>query len=275
MKVLVSVDMEGVTGVTCADDVRPGTPGWSHFRNLMTDEVNAAIEGFVQAGATEVLVNDSHSSMRNVVIDRLDSRATLLTGSHKKYSMVEGIDSGVDAVAFIGYHTGAGKQGILSHTYLGNTYTGVWINGQESSEGYMNTLLAAEFGVPVVLITGDDHPVADGKTYATNAGGVAVKECVDRYTAVCLPPKKTMLMITAGARKSLENLASVPKPKGPFTYRIQFDSTHPINAACHIPGVEQSGEREVSFTLPKMAEALRCFGAISTIVKSGLEQVYG
>jgi D-amino peptidase len=164
MKVLVSVDMEGVTGVTCADDVRPGTPGWSHFRNLMTDEVNAAIEGFVQAGATEVLVNDSHSSMRNVVIDRLDSRATLLTGSHKKYSMVEGIDSGVDAVAFIGYHTGAGKQGILSHTYLGNTYTGVWINGQESSEGYMNTLLAAEFGVPVVLINGDYLTGADGKT---------------------------------------------------------------------------------------------------------------
>ncbi len=275
MKILLSVDMEGVTGVTCPDDVKPGTPGWSYFRNLMTDEANAAVEGFFEGGATQVLVNDSHSTMRNIVIDRLDSRATLLSGNHKRYSMIEGIDSGVDVVAYVGYHTGAGKQGILSHTYLGNTYTGVWLNGEESSEGHMNTLLAAEFGVPTVLITGDDLTVADGKRYAPNAIGVVVKECVDRYSAVCLPPEKTMAMLREGAKKSISNIRPVTKPKGPFTYRIQFDSTHPINSASHIPGVKQTGEREVSFTLPTMAEALRCFGAVSTLVKSGIEQVYG
>ena len=267
--------MEGVTGVTCPDDCRPGTPGWDHFRNIMSDEVSAAIRGFVSGGATEILVNDSHNAMRNVVIDRLDGRAQLISGHHKKYSMIEGIDSGVDAVAFMGYHTGAGKQGILSHTYLGNTYTGVWLNEVACSEGYMNTQLASDFGVPVVLITGDDLTIADGKTYAPNAVGVAVKTCVDRYTAICLTPEKTMPMIQEAAKKSIAKIIPVSKPQGPFTYRIEFDSTQPVIAACHIPGVEQTGEREVSFTLPTMVEAFRCFGAVSTLVKSGIEPNYG
>jgi D-amino peptidase len=275
MKVLVSIDMEGTTGVTCPDDVRPNTPGWSHFRNIMTDEANAAVAGFFEAGVKEVLVNDSHSSMRNVVIDRLDSRATLLSGHHKTYSMMEGIQSGVDAVAFIGYHTGAGKQGILSHTYLGNTYTGVWLNEVECSEGYLNAQFAAEFAVPVILITGDDLTIADGKTYAPTAIGVEVKKCVDRYSAICLPPEVTMKSIQDAAKRSVSLIKPAIKPTGPFTIRIQFDSTQPVIAACHIPGVKETGEREVSFTLATMKETLRCFGALSTVVKSGIELNYG
>ena len=275
MKILISIDMEGTTGVTCPDDVRPDTPGWAHFRNIMTDEANAAIEGFFEAGVKEVLVNDSHSKMRNVVIDRLDSRASLLSGNHKTYSMMEGIQTNVDAVAFIGYHTGAGKQGILSHTYLGNTYTGVWLNNVECSEGYLNAQFAAEFQVPVILITGDDLTIADGKTYAPNAIGVEVKKCIDRYSANCLPPEVTMKKIKLAAKNSVKLITPAVKPTGPFTIRIEFDSTQPVIAACHIPGVSKTGEREVSFTLPTMEQTLRCFGAISTVVKSGIEQTYG
>jgi D-amino peptidase len=275
MKILISVDMEGTTGVTCPDDVRPNTPGWSHFRNLMTDEANAAIEGFLEGGATEFLVNDSHSSMRNLQIDRLHPKGKLLSGKHKRYSMMEGIDSDVNAVAFIGYHTGAGKQGILSHTYLGTTYTGVWLNEIECSEGYMNSLLAAHFGVPVILVTGDDLTVADTKTYAPEVIGVAVKTCVDRYSAICLPPEVTMNAIRGAAKEAISKITKVKPPTGPFTYRIQFDSTQPVIAATALPFVEQTGDREVSFTLPSILESHRAFGAVSSLVKSGIEEVYG
>jgi D-amino peptidase len=275
MKVLISVDMEGTTGVTCPDDVRPNTPGWSHFRNIMTDEANAAVEGFLQGGATEFLVNDSHSSMRNLQIDRLHPKATLLSGRHKQYSMMEGIDSGVDAVAFVGYHTGAGKQGILSHTYLGNTYTGVWLNEFECSEGYLNSLLAAQFGAPIVLVTGDDLTVAETKKYVPDVHAVAVKTCVDRYSAICLPPEVTMKAITAAAKASIANIKKPAQPKGPFTFRIQFDSTQPVIAATAIPFVKQTGDREVSFTLDTITDGHRAFGAVATLVKASMEEVYG
>ncbi|MEN9325098.1 MAG: hypothetical protein RL414_852 [Actinomycetota bacterium] len=275
MKVLISVDMEGTTGVTCPDDVRPNTPGWSHFRNIMTDEANAAIEGFLQGGATEILVNDSHSSMRNLQIDRLHPKGTLLSGKHKRYSMMEGIDTGVDAVAYIGYHTGAGKQGILSHTYLGNTYTGVWLNDVECSEGYMNSLLAAEYGAAIVLVTGDDLTVEDTKRYVPGVHGVAVKKCVDRYSAICLPPEVTMKAIQEAARESVKSITKPAKPQGPFTYRVQFDSTQPVIAATALPFVKQTGEREVTWTLPTIQESHRAFGAVSSLVKAGIEEVYG
>jgi len=105
--------------------------------------------------------------------------------------MMEGIDAGVDAVAFVGYHAGAGEQGVLSHTYLGQTVLGVRINGSPASEGRMNAMLAAEFGVPVVLVTGDDLTCVDAAGWAPGARRVAVKRCVDRYTAICLPPVLT------------------------------------------------------------------------------------
>src|SRR5579875_2697858 len=161
--VLISADMEGITGVTCPADVEPGTDGWRGFRQLMASDVNAAVEGFFAAGASAVTVNDAHATKRNIPIEALDERATLITGTHKRLGMMEGIADGVDAVAFVGYHTGAGRQGVLSHTYIGTTILDVRINGQQAGEGRMNALLAAEHGVPVVLVTGDDLTCADAR----------------------------------------------------------------------------------------------------------------
>ena len=177
MKVLISADMEGATGVTWPADVRPGTEQWQRFRKLFTGDVNAAVDGFLAGGATEVLVNEAHDTMRNLLLEELDERAELLTGRHKHLSMVEGIQHGdVGAVAFIGYHAGAGADGVLSHTYLANSITGVWVDGRPASEGRLNALVAAEFGVPVILVTGDDRACADAAGYAPEAETVAVKD---------------------------------------------------------------------------------------------------
>jgi D-amino peptidase len=275
MRVLISADMEGVTGVTFPDDVEPGSARWSYCRELFVSDVNAAISGFIDAGATEVLVNEAHASQRNLLLDQIDSRASVLIGRHKPWSMMEGIDRGYDAVAFVGYHAAAGEQGVLSHTYLPNTITGVWLNGAVCSEGYMNAALAHEFGVPVVLVTGDDRAVEDAKGYAPDAALVAVKECVDRYTAICLPPSRTAALIHDAAAGALDPLPSVTPLAGPYRYEIEFDAANPVVLTTGIPDVEQIGTRRVAFELPTMKLAARCFRAVTALADGSVEKTYG
>jgi D-amino peptidase len=275
MRVLISADMEGATGVTFPDDVEPDSPRWEYYRVLFADDVNAAVAGFFDAGADEVLVNEAHSSQRNLLLDRLDDRATLLIGRHKPLSMMQGVDLGHEAVAFVGYHAGAGTQGVLAHTYLGNTITGVWLNDVPCSEGYMNAQLAAEFGATIVLVTGDDRAVEDAKSYAPHAQRVAVKTCIDRYSAICLPPSKTTALIRSAAAAALDPLPPIEKPTGPFRYVVEFDATHPVNLVTGIPGVRPIAERRVAFELPTMLEAIRCFRAVTQIAGASVEKTYG
>jgi D-amino peptidase len=166
MKVLISADMEGATGVTWPEDVRPGAPQWERCRRLFTGDVNAVVAGYVEAGADDALVNEAHSSMRNLLLEDLDPRARLLVGWHKPLGMMQGLDDSIDLVAFVGYHAGAGEVGILSHTVLASELTGVWLNDVPASEGRMNAALAAEVGARVVLVTGDDRACADADSYA-------------------------------------------------------------------------------------------------------------
>jgi D-amino peptidase len=139
----------------------------------------------------------------------------------------------------------------------------------------MNAMLAAEFGVPVVLVTGDDQTCADAADWAPAAELVTVKTCVDRFTARCLPPAKTATLIQSAAERSLRALAPPEPPAGPFRYEIDFQVTNPVNATTAIPGVEQTGERQVAFTLPTMAEAIRCFKAVTVLATSSTEPRYG
>ncbi|MFF3561658.1 M55 family metallopeptidase [Streptomyces sp. NPDC002574] len=279
MKVLISADMEGATGVTFPDDVRPGHARWEYHRRFLTADVNAAVAGFAAAGATEILVNEAHSDQRNLLLDRLDERARLLIGTHKPLGMMEGIDRSPDAVALVGYHTGAGQPGVLAHTYLPNTITEVRIDGRPASEGRMNALLADEYGVPVVLVTGDDLCCLDSEDWAPHAARAVVKTCVDRYAAICLPPVHSAARITEAAREGLRALPEPVGPKAPppggYTYEVAFDAAHLAPAATYIPGVEQTDPLTVRFTLPTMYEAIRCFRAVTRVATSAMESCYG
>ncbi len=274
MRVLISADMEGITGVTCPADVEPGNPRWERARRFMMSDVNAAIAGFVGAGATEIVVNEAHADKRNLLLDDLDARAQAIVGAHKRLGMMQGVEE-ADAAAFVGYHAGAGRQGVLAHTYLASTVLEVRLNGEAASEGRMNAMLAAELGVPVVLVTGDDLTCADAAVWAANAQRVAVKECVDRYTAKCLPPVRTAQMIEEAAARGLAELGVVPKPVGPFRYEVFFDAAQPVAACSAIPCVEETGERSVAFTLPTMLTAIRCFKAVTVLAKASVEKTFG
>ncbi|UQA92230.1 M55 family metallopeptidase [Streptomyces halobius] len=277
MKILISADMEGATGVTWPADVLPGTAQWERCRHLFTSDVNAAIAGFFDGGADEVVVNEAHWSMRNLLLEKLDERAQMLTGRHKSLSMVEGVQHGnVDGIAFVGYHTGAGTEGVLAHTYLANSLTGVWVDGTRASEGYLNSLVVAEYGVPVVLVTGDDLTCEDALGYAPQAPKAAVKDYVSRYAAVCRPPARTAADIRAAAREGAA-LAERHEParRGPFRLEMEFDAEHLAGAATVVPGVERSAERRVAYTSQNMYEAIRCFKAVTTVVSSAVEEQYG
>ncbi len=277
MKILISADMEGATGVTWPADVLPGTPQWERCRVLFTSDVNAAAVGFFDGGADEVLINEAHWTMRNLLLEQLDERVQMLTGKHKSLSMVEGVQHGdVDGIAFVGYHTGAGTQGVLAHTYLANSITGVWLNGTRASEGLLNAHVVAEYGVPVVLVTGDDLTCVDAGGYAPAARTVAVKDHVSRYAAVCRTPARTAADIRAAAKEATAlAVRHEPVRGGPFTVELEFDADHLAAAATVVPGVAGSGERRVAYSSETMFEGIRTFKAVTTIVSAAMEEQYG
>ena len=177
--------MEGATGVTWPADVEPGTEQWQRCRRMFTSDVNAAIDGFFASGADEVLVNEAHATMRNLLLEELDRRAVMLTGRHKELSMVEGIqDPEVGAVG----SSATPRQPAPRACWRTPTWPiRLPASGSTASSAAkrLNAYVAAEYGVPVVLVTGDDKTCADAADYAPQALTIAVKDCVSRYAAVC------------------------------------------------------------------------------------------
>ncbi|MEV4052911.1 M55 family metallopeptidase [Amycolatopsis sp. NPDC049688] len=275
MRILISADMEGATGVTWTDDVVPGSPQWDRFRRLFTGDVNAVLAGLYASGATDVLVNEAHSSQRNLLLEDLDPRARMLTGRHKPLSMMQGIDSGVDGVVFLGYHAGAGFDGVLSHTYLENQITGVWLDDVPASEGRLNAGMAAEYGVPVLLVSGDDKTCDDARDYAPEAELVPVKECVSRYAAICLPPARTAELLTAAAADAMARAGREERQVAPHRIEVEFDASHLAQATAVIPTVEQIGTRRVGFDAPDMTEAMKCFKVVTAIAGGAVQGIYG
>lgn len=276
MRVLISADMEGASGVTWPGDVDPGTEQWQRFRRMLTGDVNAAVAGLWAGGASDVLVNEAHDTMRNILLEDLDTRARMLTGRHKRLGMMEGIDRDVDAVAFVGYHAAAGRNGVLAHTYMGNSLTGFWIDGELASEGLLNALVAAEYGVPVILVTGDDQTCVDAKAYAPDARVVAVKECVSRYAAICSPPAVTAAWIRDAAAEAMQLAGRRPEqPARDHRFEVEFDASHLALATSNIPTVEEIAECRVAFNAPSMRDGMRCFRAITAVAATAREEIFG
>ena len=184
MKILIAADMEGVTGVVNWDHVSSEHAEYQRFRRLMTDDVNAAIRGVFQEGAKEVIVSDGHGDGRNLLIEELDPRARLNAGRPSPFAMVEGIESGVDAAMFVGYHARAGApQAILSHTWSGKRVSRVWLNGQEVGEIGLNAAVCGHFEVPVVMISGDQTACAEATEVLGQVETAVVKQASSRTAA--------------------------------------------------------------------------------------------
>ena len=205
MKVFISVDMEGATAMTDPEDVLPQGSDYQRGRVFMTGDANAAVLGAFDAGATEVVVNDSHWIMRNLLIEQIDPRARVIKGFHKPMCMMQGVDESVDAAVFVGYHSCAGtEQGVLAHTLLGKEVQNMLINGEPTGETRLNALLCGHFGVPVAFVAGDDTVCREAKNVlGDDLPTFAVKDGIDMFTANCLHPEVSQKGIREGVAAAL------------------------------------------------------------------------
>jgi hypothetical protein len=176
MKLRIAVDMEGTSGITTWDQVTPGHAEWQRFRRIMTADVNAAISGAFAGGADEVVVSDGHWNGDNLLFEELDKRASLNTGSPSPWSMVQGVNEGVDAAFFVGYHARNGTaNAILDHTWSAARVHHLFINGRVSAEVGLNGSLCGHFGVPVLMVSGDHTVGAEAREWIAGVETVTTK----------------------------------------------------------------------------------------------------
>lgn len=265
MKVFISVDMEGVAGIVAWEQCVAGGDDYALGRELLLGEVNAAIDGAVAAGATEICVNDAHSQMRNLPPAALVGRASYLSGRFKPRYMMEGLDETYHAAVFLGYHAAIATPGVLSHTYNPKAIANVRINGTVAGESGLNALVAQHFGVPVVAVTGDQYVAEEAARFCPGIDGIVVKQSMSRYSAHHLHPEEARLRIRDGVRSSLDSLGdrTPPAVELPALLEVDFASPDMAEQATWIRGVDRTGARSVAL---RDDQPLRLFQLFITLV---------
>jgi D-amino peptidase len=268
MRVYISADMEGVAGITAEEQTNPvGQPEYAASCKLMTGEVRAACEGAKEAGATSILVNDSHWDMRNIIHEDLPDDVRLIRGSLKPLSMNQGLEAGADYAAFVGYHAPSGtKDAVLDHTYSGGTVYEVRVNGEPCSEARINAAVAGAYGVPVVFLSGDQHACADALSFMPWAKTVAVKEAVGRHAAASMSPVQARTAIRAGIAEAISGAKERgAKPfhfQTPVTVDVTFTYTSKADVAALLVGCERVSARTVRYRSDDFLTAFRAFRAL-------------
>ena len=267
MKILVAADMEGVTGVVDWDHVTPGHAEYQRFRRLMTQDVNAAIRGAFDAGAEEAVVTDGHWDDRNLLIEELDPRARLNSGGPSPLSMVQGVDSGVNAAMFVGYHARAGTPAaILDHTWSDARVANLWLNGRVTGEIGLNAAVCGHFDVPVILIAGDQTACAEAVETLGPVEVAVVKYAVGRMAAECLPPAVAHARIQEAASRAVNKLrlGRVAPPyrlQSPVRVAIEFVQSEMADGAVLLPGAQRAEGKRIEFSADDMPAAYRLFRA--------------
>ncbi|MEX2425459.1 MAG: M55 family metallopeptidase [Thermomicrobiaceae bacterium] len=259
MKVLISADMEGTAGIAVWPQVVPpdlityGSPAPAEYeasRRLMVQEVNAAIRGARAAGATEIIVNDSHDGMRNLIPAELDPDAWLITGNEKPLVMVCDVDQDVDALVFTGYHARAGTQnGVLAHSFT-TWILDIWIGDTQVGEHGLNAAAAGHWNVPVVAVTGDEAAVLQTQELVgNNCAGAIVKYGRGRHSAKHMHPTKACDLIEAAVKDGVSRAADIPpfKPSFPATVTVRLDTAARADAMQKVPGTDRPAGDTVSY----------------------------
>ncbi|MCA2985440.1 M55 family metallopeptidase [Gemmatimonas sp.] len=257
-KVYISVDMEGISGVNGDNQTSAAGAEYGRARKLMAEDANAAIRGAFEGGATEVVVNDSHGSQRNILPEDLDPRVRLISHSFKRYGMMEGLDSTFDAVIFVGYHAKAGSpRGVFAHTGSG-VLRDLQINGLSVGEGGMNAFLARWYGVPVILVTGDDVAVEEQKATVPTVRGVVVKRAINSRAVELRPLADARRDIQDAAKAAVAAARKAPPERlARYTVRMEMrDPTIPEVAAA-FREIRLVDATTMEFTRESMPDAYR------------------
>ncbi len=274
MKVYITMDAEGISGIYKLAQVMPGHPEYEYARKLMAGDVNAAVEGAFDAGAELVLVNDAHNSGDNLRITDLDERALLCSGSDRPFTMAEGAQKRFDAALMIGYHTRKGAKGVISHSYAYGSMVEMRLNGKIISEYELVGYMIGYYDTPVVFLSGDDMITADARENVLGICTVATKECVSNGSAVCIHPHVTAGMIREGVKCALASLhAGRVKPmkvEGPVRLDVRYSAEAQAWKAMLAPNTERIGESTVRYHGKDYREAYTAF-----IAGTGLAGTFG
>ncbi|GAB1531477.1 MULTISPECIES: M55 family metallopeptidase [Brevibacillus] len=278
MKVFISLDMEGISGLSEWEDVIPGRRHYEAGRRLLTQDVNAAIEGALEAGATQIIVNESHGPMNNIILEELHPQADVIRGFFKPLCMMQGIDSSCDAAFFIGYHGKAGTgDAVLNHTLSGLAIHRLILNGKEVGEAGLNAAIAGAFGVPVVLVTGDSQTAKEVEEDIPGVFTVAVKTGITGLSSQAMHPVRARELIRQQAKEALLHRRTV-KPlaqKVENTIEVEFTKSQFATAVSWMPGVELIEGRTVRFHSPDLVSMMPVLQAMLLITGQVNQMITG
>jgi len=257
LKVYISVDMEGIAGVVTGDQLSPGSFEYERFRNFMTQEVLAAVTAAKEAGATEILVSDSHGNGENLLIEQFPKDVRIIRSWPRRFSMMAGIDSSFDAVMFIGYHASTNSMtGIRAHTFSSARLTRVALNGKEVPEGVWNAAIAGYFGVPVVMISGDESAIREVRSFLGPIEAAEVKQSLGFHSANTLTPEAAREVIAQKTKTALRGLKDF-RPyalRAPITLDVSFKNYMVSEVLSYLRGVQRPDAHSIRFVGKDMPE---------------------
>lgn len=269
MNIYISTDIEGIGCVVRSEHSAVQGREYERARHFMTEEVNAAIKGAFDAGASSVTVCDSHNVGLNLLPEQVDERAELIMGSPRPLSMMEGIDGGYDAVFFVGYHAMAGTaDSPIVHIFTGRI-AALKINGVQMGEIGLNALLAGYYGVPVVLVSSDAAGVREAEGLLETVETVCVKTGIGAYAARCLHPKRCRALIHEGAKAALRRLERFEPfvMEGPARLEVRLTTTSGADRACRLPGARRTGPCDLIWEGKDLLETFQAFNTIADLVE--------
>lgn len=271
MKILISVDIEGIAGVFHSEQTRPGNGEFENARIQMTMEANAAVRGAFNGGATQVLVNDSHGTFRNLLPALLDPRAQLIAGKPRKLGMMSGLECHPSHVFMVGYHAKSQSHGILAHTINSFAFEKIHINNEEYGEAGLYAALAADYGAQVVFASGDDVFVEETQKIIPNARFVITKTALGVNAGISFSPQLVCDLIekiSAQALTENQNPAALQKSEASLDCRVQTSSVVLADLFSVLPNVERLGTTLIGFTGPHMEWVIRMLNSLSVMSSS-------
>jgi len=259
-RIFISVDMEGIGGVVTGEQLGPPGFEYARFRELMTEEANAAITAAREAGATEFVVADSHGNFQNLLPEKLPADVQLVRGGPRPHGMMEGIDGSFEGVVFVGYHASTtNPAGVRAHSFSSANLADVRLNGTSVTEGAWNAGLAAHYGVPILAVSGDEAAVKEVQTLVKGVAGAVVKWPYGFHSARTLSPEKTRAAIRDAVSRGMARRKEIAlyRVAAPIRLEIRFKSYRPAEVLSWLPGVERADAHAVRYTVRDMPEASR------------------
>ena len=260
LKIYISADMEGVVGVVTEQQLGPGGFEYERFREFMTAEVKACIEAARQAGATEILVSDSHGNGQNLLIERLPKDVMVVRSWPRPLGMMAGIDDSFDGAILLGYHSSTvNERGVRAHTFSSANVTSVRINGASMSEASVSAAIAGHFGVPVIMVSGDNIAVVETQVIVGDVEGAVVKWAKGFHSAQTLTPEAAYDVIRERTRSAIERIDEFEPYVLEAPLRLELGLKHyrPVELLAYLPGVERVNSHTVGFVGEDITEISR------------------